>query len=88
MAVTVSEWLARYATLLGVPPPKKEEIETLLALTGVAAHAAERTAAPLSAWMVGCAGCDVAKAHQAAQQLAAELECEVPTTIPSAPNGG
>lgn len=67
-------WCRRFAETLGVAPPTDEEVESLLALAGVAAHAAERTAAPLSCWLVGRAGLAPAEALAAARGLAGSLE--------------
>ena len=64
------EWLARFAAALGTEPPSPEEVDDLLTLTGVAAHAAERTAAPLSAWLVGRASVTPAAARRMAERLA------------------
>jgi C4-dicarboxylate transporter len=50
------------------------ERPALLALTGSAAHAAERTAAPLSCWLVGIAGIAPAEARVAVERLAARLQ--------------
>jgi Domain of unknown function (DUF6457) len=47
------EWLSAFAHEAGVPGPTPEEVEQLLALAGTAAHASERTAAPLSCWIAG-----------------------------------
>lgn len=69
-----SEWVARLAAELGVPAPTPEEVDTLLGLAGVAAHASERTAAPLSTWLVGRAGIPPAEAAQLARRLADELD--------------
>ena len=54
--MTGHEWIEAFASRLGVAPPDDETIETLLGLAGVAAHASERTAAPISCYMVGRAG--------------------------------
>ena len=54
-----SEWLERFGAVLNVEPPSDELIDGILAIAGMAAHASERTAAPISAWMVGKAGVDV-----------------------------
>jgi hypothetical protein len=51
--VTRDEWLAEFARRLGVQPPTKEEVEQLLSLAGAAAHASERTAAPIACWIAG-----------------------------------
>ena len=67
-----AEWVARFATLVGVPEPSEEEIDDLLGVAGIAAHASERTAAPLSTWLAGRAGISAVEAKALAQQLAAE----------------
>jgi hypothetical protein len=51
--VTRDEWIARFAELAQVPAPSPQEADALLALAGVAAHASERTAAPLACWIAG-----------------------------------
>jgi hypothetical protein len=73
MTVTGPEWLRRFAAELGLPEPTDAEIESLLAVAASAAHASERTAAPLSCWLVGKAGLEPAAAQSAADRLAAEL---------------
>jgi hypothetical protein len=60
--VTGNEWIAAFAARLGVAPPDNDTIETLLALAGVAAHASERTAAPISCYLIGRAGIDPSEA--------------------------
>jgi hypothetical protein len=45
-------------------------------MTGVAAHASERTAAPISSWLVGLAGIPPGEALAHARALAAELDSE------------
>ena len=64
------EWLAAYAQRLGVDPPTDAEFETLLALAGVAAHASERTAAPVACWLTARAGLDPEAALALARQVA------------------
>jgi hypothetical protein len=68
------EWIDSLAAEFGVAEPTDEEIESLLALAGSAAHAAERTAAPLSCWLVGIAGVAPAEARVAVERLAARLQ--------------
>jgi len=64
--MTGREWIERFAGTLGVDVPDDETIEVLLALAGDAAHASERTAAPIACWLVGRAGADPATARRAA----------------------
>ena len=58
--MTRDEWIAAFAAELGVDPPDAETVETLLDLAGTAAHASERTAAPIACYLVGLAGAAVA----------------------------
>jgi hypothetical protein len=57
-----------FAARLGHPAPSDDEIDLLLELAGVAAHASERIAAPLACWLVGRAGLPPAEALRLAQQ--------------------
>ena len=46
--MTTAEWVAAYAEAAGITPPSPADIDVLLQLAGVAAHASERTAAPIT----------------------------------------
>jgi hypothetical protein len=41
---------------MGADPPDAGEVEAILELAAVAAHASERTAAPVACWMAGRSG--------------------------------
>ncbi len=69
----MQEWLSRFAQVLGVDAPTEEELNDLLALAGVAAHASERTAAPVSCWLLAKAGLTPAEGRQRASELARSL---------------
>jgi len=60
--MTAKEWLVDFAALLGVEPPDDEQVSDLLRLAGEAAHASERTAAPVACWLVARAGLSPAEA--------------------------
>jgi hypothetical protein len=64
--VTADEWIAAFAARLGVAVPDDETVESLLSIAGVAAHASERTAAPIACFLIGRAGIDVAEAASVA----------------------
>jgi len=70
MALDTRGWLDRYTAALGLPPVTDDEVETLLALAGVAAHASERTAAPITCYLAALSGEPLAKALAAARDLA------------------
>ena len=69
--MTSREWIDAYAAKLGIDPPDEATVEALLDLAGVAAHASERTAAPITCWLIGQAGLDLAEARRLADELAA-----------------
>ncbi|MEO6317280.1 MAG: DUF6457 domain-containing protein [Acidimicrobiales bacterium] len=66
---TGAEWIERFAARLGVDPPDDATIATLLDLAGVAAHASERTAAPIACWLVGSAGSSPTNALEVARAI-------------------
>lgn len=72
-AQEVAGWCGRLAVAMGTQAPSPEETEELLELAGVAAHATERMAAPLSCWLAGRAGVPVSQALAIARGLAAEV---------------
>ncbi len=59
--MTRDEWIAAFAGRAGVQAPSTQEIRELLDLAGTAAHASERTAAPLACWIAGRAGLSLAE---------------------------
>jgi hypothetical protein len=67
--MNAEQWLEAYASKLGIAPPTDDELETLLALAGVAAHSSERKAAPIACWLAARAGVDPEQAIRLAQEL-------------------
>lgn len=66
---TGTEWIATFAARLGVDPPDEDTVATLLDLAGVAAHASERTAAPIACWLAGRVGTPPADALATARSI-------------------
>ena len=62
-------WIAAFADKLGTTAPSEQEVETILALAGVAAHASERTAAPVACWLAARAGIELNAAMAAAKEV-------------------
>lgn len=67
--MNAKEWLAAYASKLGVDPPTPAEFSTLLDLAGEAAHASERVAAPVACWVAARAGRTPEEALEAAREV-------------------
>jgi hypothetical protein len=70
--MTTAEWVAAYAGAAGIPAPSPDDIDVLLQLAGVAAHASERTAAPITCWIAAIAGLDPAAALALAESMATD----------------
>jgi hypothetical protein len=70
--MTRDEWIDMFSREIGVQAPSDDEVESLLALAGVAAHASERTAAPLSCWLAALAGRSPGEALAVAKRLAGD----------------
>lgn len=68
--MTRSEWLTAFAEAAGVDVPTDSEIDELLELAGIAAHASERTAAPITCAIAATAGLT----PQAALELARRIQ--------------
>ena len=67
--MTGNEWITAFAHSIGVAPPDDATVDQLLQLAAVAAHASERTAAPIACWLVGQAGVDASAALTQAQTI-------------------
>ena len=74
MSLSARDWLDRYAAAIGTDAPSAEEVDSVLGLAGIAAHASERTAAPVSCWLAARAGLTFTEALEAASALAGSLE--------------
>ncbi|MGO8859747.1 MAG: DUF6457 domain-containing protein [Acidimicrobiales bacterium] len=73
MAPDMRTWVECYAAALGVDPLSPAEVDALLDLAGTAAHASERTAAPLSCWLAATAGLTPSEALAVARDVAESL---------------
>jgi Domain of unknown function (DUF6457) len=67
--MTDREWIARFAAALGVPPPEDEDIERVLRLASIAAHASARAAAPVACWLAASAGTPLQEAIEIAGRI-------------------
>jgi hypothetical protein len=65
--MTAEEWLAAFAAEIDVAAPTREEMDEILRLAAVAAHASERIAAPIACYLTGMSGRSLADALEAAE---------------------
>jgi len=68
--MTAGEFLAAFAAEAGTPAPTQAEIDALLQLATIAAHASERLAAPLTCWVGGASGLPADELLAIAQRIA------------------
>lgn len=68
--MTDREWIDAFAAALGVPAPDDATVDAILALAAEAAHASQRTAAPVACWLAATAGRSPADALPVAQGIA------------------
>ncbi len=68
--MTASEFLEAFAAEAGMPVPSEEEIDALLQVASIAAHASERLAAPLACWIGGASGLPASELLAAARRIA------------------
>ena len=67
--MTGEEWVERFAGELGLEVPSSEETAEVLRLAAAAAHASERTAAPVAAWLAGKTGRPIAELAEFAEGM-------------------
>lgn len=63
------EWITEFAGKLGLEPPGGAEVEALLELAATAAHASERTAAPIACWLGGRSGAPLEELKRLAEEI-------------------
>ena len=51
--MTAEEWIRTFAEQIGRNPPDQKEMDEILRLASIAAHASERIAAPLACYLAG-----------------------------------
>lgn len=75
--MTVDKWISSFAARIGAEPPSREQIEEILALAAVAAHASERLAAPIACWVAGRSDRPLAELREAAERVDPEAAEQV-----------
>ncbi|HEX3539129.1 MAG TPA: DUF6457 domain-containing protein [Acidimicrobiales bacterium] len=79
-ATGATQWIEAFARELGVEAPSRDVVERLLAMATVAAHASQRTAAPIACYLVGRAGASLERAAAAADAASRALSPPWPPT--------
>src|ERR1039457_7069866 len=69
VSTSAIKWLVAYSEQLGIDAPNGDECEQILALAGIAAHASERTAAPVACWLAAKTGLTADEARELALRI-------------------
>jgi hypothetical protein len=72
--MTATEWIGAFCEQVGIEPPDDETTAQILRLAAVAAHASERTAAPVACYLAGICGKTLAEVERAAESVAGGAE--------------
>ena len=64
------EWIAEFAAAIGADAPDSGTVDELLDLAAVAAHASERTAAPIACYLAGLDGRPITELKAIADDVA------------------
>ena len=67
--MTVEEWIGAFAAEIGVAAPAKDQMDEILRLAAIAAHASERIAAPIACYLAGTSGRSLAEALEVAEKV-------------------
>jgi hypothetical protein len=67
--MTAEDWIRAFANEIGAQAPSPDEMNAILRLAGIAAHASERIAAPIACYLVGASGRSLADALEVAEGL-------------------
>ena len=67
--MTAAEWIERFTSELGAEAPGQEEMDGILDLAAIAAHASERIAAPAVCWIGGRSGSSLDELREIANRI-------------------
>ena len=66
---SAEEWIAEFAKLASIDPPDRAQMGAILKLAATAAHASERTAAPMACWLAGTSGRSLDELNEMAERV-------------------
>jgi hypothetical protein len=70
--MTAPEWIEAFCERIGIEAPDEATTAQILRLAAVAAHASERTAAPVACFLAGGSGRPLEEVERAAESVAPE----------------
>jgi hypothetical protein len=70
--MTAPEWIEVFCQRVGIEAPDDATTAQILRLASVAAHASERTAAPVACYLAGTSGRPLDEIERAAESLSSE----------------
>jgi hypothetical protein len=70
--LTAEEWIRTFAEQIGRNPPDQKEMDEILRLASIAAHASERIAAPIACYLAGTTTTPLTQIIKVAEGVAPE----------------
>jgi hypothetical protein len=67
--MTAEEWVKDFALRAGLSAPDDGQMDEILRLASVAAHASERKAAPIACWLAGTSGRPIEELRRLAETM-------------------
>jgi hypothetical protein len=67
--MTAADWIQDFCEQIDMPAPSDADMEAILRLAAIAAHASERIAAPIACWVAGASGKSLNELEQVADGL-------------------
>ena len=71
--MTAEEWIRTFAEAIGCDPPDQQQMDGILRLASVAAHASERRAAPIACYLAGTTTRPISELIAAAEGINADV---------------
>jgi Domain of unknown function (DUF6457) len=66
---SAEDWVAEFAELVGIERPDRARMGAILKLAATAAHASERTAAPMACFIAGASGRPLDELNEIAERV-------------------
>ncbi len=67
--MTAEDWIRTFAQKIGSDPPDSQQMDEILRLAAVAAHASERIAAPIACYLAGTTNIPLTQLIRVAEEL-------------------
>ncbi len=75
--MTKEQWIEAFAQEIGLATPSQDQVDAILELAATAAHASERAAAPVAAWLAGAGGGSLRDLNESARRVSGAEQADL-----------